>query len=1160
MKKTWKALGALLLAGLMLVSSVPAFASGESVQMQTWTAADGAPTSSYRAAAGTKLAFVSAASIANGAAAVDIWVDGVLYEDIAVENYGELVSLMEASGLNGSKKIVLTGVMEYAGFDAAAGTVALYNAVGPNDNILHIPDETTQEAVRAVFEGLFYYGTAAGVEAYYTFDNGYGLYVDGFYAPVAADCVYYAISEDGLAVLDGPANAIYEKSALAKAGFEAPYSLAVTERNEAGEISAIYYSNVVSSADTTTIRLGMDDNAAVDNELTREYGKYLDYDFNGFTAKADIAETAIYLYTGAAEGVAADGTAALAYADGAMNTYAPVEIESIVLEEDGLVGEEFANGKAVAYATNGGLLSVDYARIDNQYSVANCGILGALEAGSISWGLSQESGYNALIFATNGGTILFGDPEGERSYVRGYGQIGNAIFATGAGMYDIEGVAEDGVATTAGTAEAYVYNTDIWVDGWNGHITDATRGGFVYLEDVEGYSGYPGSAIGNGSGLTTDTGDGMVIAKDSHIEVFGLASGGIYVIGSNSTGVAINCDIRSWLDGGAVSASGGRIIAIDSTITGKAGFRNRGGATGNGYFEGTTIIADNAYSGTVTLFEGRDYEKTIDFTYNHDFNDTDRAQYVTNAVGEETLAVFELSLPGSIYRNTLTNTADTAKYDNLYLLAGANGYNGKWNYIDVFNAPYCWSNGESASYVTCFEFESSSMTLDIVNGYYDILNDTYDPNDDTLVKDYDFLIVSEFGSSPTLNFKDHEDAVTGIIYNEGYTTTHLNMGMPTTDESELEVNFENTDFIGVFADGDLGLWETDIAYENVNGELTSLNGNYFCATPNGKGEYSFDADSTWYVWSDSYAGTLTLADESCVESFDGEPKNVYVCNYLTIGDVTYTEGQSVTVGDITFTVDSSVFGQEPAPWTGEYTITASVVADDTAAAAAAKVTVPAMAAFEEQFDILVEVPEGYGVAYVTACGKILGAAEEVKCTASFSVELEGVLDIEVAIAPVEGAEVWQYADNGDGTVTITGSSKYTENHDYLYCIVPAEIDGKPVKNFGDGSDNILYRSGVYSITFREGIETFGYQALYDLNGCAIGVLPASATAIDEGFARSMPIAVWGIQAACDAAQDFVDASEYSYDYTNAWEEANIEAMQPAGSMEMMMGSGEPSMG
>ena len=1132
---------------LVLSLGAAALASGEpspETVTQTWTEAQGA-VSSYRPAPGTELAFVPEAQIQGTAASVDIYIDGVLYENVTAANYAELASLKDDSGLNGKKDVILTGVVEYADFDG--GSVKLFNTVGPNDSILCIPNAEAEALARETFEGLFRYGTQAGVDAYYTFDHGYGLYVDGYYAETAPDCAYYAISGNGLAVLDGPANAIYPNSAAAKAGFDAPYTLAVTERDEAGRITAVYYASTGTAPNNDVIRLGLDGNAAVKNDLTDEYGKFLDYDFNGFTATADIAEPAIYLYTDA-----------LAYADGALNTYAPVSVDAIEAETAGMTGEEFANGQAAAYATNGGRLAIGYARVDNSYSVANCGILGMLEAGSVSWGLSQESGYNAMVYATNGGVIELGDMNGPRSCLRGWGQIQNGVFATGAGMYRTEGET-DGVTVSAGTAEAYVYNADIWVSGWNGHVTDATRGGFVYIEDVEGYSGYPGSILGNGSGLTTDTGDGMVIAKDSRIEVFGMASGGMYIIGSNSTGVAVNCEITSWLDGGAVSASGGHIIGIDSVITGKAGFRNRGGATGVASFDGCTIVADNAYAGTVTMFKGTDHEEVIDFAYNKDLTEAERAQYVTNAVGDETLAVFELSLPDSVYRHTAWNDAATAMYDNVYCLAGANGYNGMWRYVDAFRAPYCWSNGESASYVTCFEFESSGMTLDLTNGHYNVKNTLYDEGDDTVVKDYDFLIVSEFGSNPTLNFIDHDDPVTGIIYNEGYTETHLNMGMPAKAESALTVNFRSSDFIGTFCDGDLGFWDTDVTYQDINGNETNKNGNYFCAVPNGKGHYTFDADSVWYVWSDSYCGTLTIADESCVKSYDGTPKTVYLCNGLTVGDTSCAEGDTVTLGDVTFIVDSAVFGQEPAPWTGAYSITAHVVADDPAMAAATTVTVPESADYGETFDIAVETPEGYGVAYVTACGKILGASENVQCTASYSAEYAGALDIEVAVAPVEGSDVWLYEENGDGTVTITGTPKYTENLTYKYVIVPAELDGRPVTGFGNGGDNVLYRSGVYSITFSEGIRDFAYQALYDLNGCAVGILPASAESVDEGFVRSMPAVTWGVNASSAAAQDFVDASRYAYEYINVWDEANIEAVTAsAGSGDPGTGSGEAS--
>lgn len=1148
-----------LFVAFALLLSLGALAAGG--ETQRWSAEEASPVSSVRAPDGMKLGFVPEAVIAADGATVTLWADGVKHENVAVANYGELLALAEGSGLSGKKAVTLTGIMEYSDFDPAAATVRLYDSVGPNDNVLYIPDAETEARVHEAVAALFSLGTADGVEAIYTFDHGYGLYVDGYYAPMAEHCAFYAVSEDGVTVLDAPANALGVDSGLAKAGFDAPYTLAATERNEAGELTAVYYTNVAFSVQSRTVQLGFEGNAAVKNELIDEYDQYLDYDFNGFTASSDTAEVATYLYTGAAEGVAADGEPVLAYADGAQNTYAPVVVESIDLESDGVIpyadGTEYANGKAVAYATNGGLLTVKHASVENAYSIANCGILGAMQSGSVFWGLSQESGYNSAIFATNGGKVIFGDLAGERSYLRVYGHIANGVFATGTGLYDMQDE-----TTTAGTAEAYVYNTDIWVDGWNGHVTDATRGGFIYLENVEGYSGYPGSMLGNGSGLTTDTGDGMVIAKDSHIEVFGMGSAGMYIIGSNSTGVAENCTLRSWVDAGAVSASGGHIIATDSTITGMAGFRNRGGATGISTFENCSIHAANAYEGSVTLFAGKDYEQTIDFAYNWDFTDEEKAAYITNQVNGERLSIFEMSLPGSIYRNTMENTADTRLYDNLYCGAGANGYNGIWNDNAAFASPYCWSTGESASYVTCFEFESSSITLDLVNNTYGIENTHNDSDSDAVVKDFDFLAVSEFGSNPTLNFIDHEKTITGIIYNEGYTTTHKNMGMPTKDESALTVNFINSDFVGTFCDGDLGFWETDVVYENVNGETTNLNGNYFCATPNGKGNYSFDADSVWYVWSDSYVGTLTLASRDCVESYDGAAKTVYVCNGLTIGDESYTEGQSVTVGAVTFLVESDVFGQEPAPWTGEYTITATVAADDAAAAAQTKVTVPESAAYGEEFEIAVELPEGYGVVYVTACGKLLGAQETVFCTASFSVELAGALDIEIAIAPVEGSDVWQYEENGDGTVTITGTTKYSQDTEHRFCIVPAKLDGKAVTGFGTGADNVLYRSEMEAISFQEGIECFGYQALYDLNSCRLGILPASAAEIDEGFVRSMPAVTWGIHAASDAAQDFVEASQYSFEYINVWDEANIAAMESAssgsGEMSGEMASGEPS--
>ncbi|MCD7749487.1 MAG: hypothetical protein LUH42_05510, partial [Oscillospiraceae bacterium] len=354
MKKFWRTTFAVLvlLSMVLTLGGGAVAAETEQKEIQTWSGG-AIVSSSYSAPNGTALAFIPEAEITGDTAAVDIYVDGELYEDIEVTNYASLLALAEDSGLNGKKAVTLVGVIEYDSFDAASGTVALYDAIGPNDNVLYIPDAETEQAVAEVFQSVFNYGTEDGVSAYYTFDQGYGLYVDGYYAETTADCAYYGISDDGtLTVLDGPVNALYTTSALAAAGFAADYSLAAVSRNEDGKVNAVYYTNCTAGADTTTVQLGLDGNATVDNEATETYGIYLDYDFNGFTAAADIAETAIYLYTGAAVGTDEDGNQAEAYADGSLNTYTPVTIESIIADEDGIIryadgSYEYEYGKAV---------------------------------------------------------------------------------------------------------------------------------------------------------------------------------------------------------------------------------------------------------------------------------------------------------------------------------------------------------------------------------------------------------------------------------------------------------------------------------------------------------------------------------------------------------------------------------------------------------------------------------------------------------------------------------------------------------------------------------------------------------------------------------------------------------------------------------------------
>ena len=151
----------LLCLTLALSLGAGALASGEpssETVTQTWTEAQGA-VSSYRPAPGVTLAFVPEARIQGTAASVDIYIDGGLYENVTAANYAELASMKDASGLNGKKDVVLTGVIEYADFDG--GSVNLFNAVGPNDSILCIPNAEAEALARETFDGLFRYGTQA---------------------------------------------------------------------------------------------------------------------------------------------------------------------------------------------------------------------------------------------------------------------------------------------------------------------------------------------------------------------------------------------------------------------------------------------------------------------------------------------------------------------------------------------------------------------------------------------------------------------------------------------------------------------------------------------------------------------------------------------------------------------------------------------------------------------------------------------------------------------------------------------------------------------------------------------------------------------------------------------------------------------------------------
>ena len=185
----------------------------------------------------------------------------------------------------------------------------------------------------------------------------------------------------------------------------------------------------------------------------------------------------------------------------------------------------------------------------------------------------MEWGMNALLYATNGGTIKVGNLNGGISTFTANGDGANGIIAGGTGIKDESsyGLAE--------TSKVYVYNSTFDLQGWNNHVADVVYGGYAYLEKVASTTGKNGSySVGQASALANDFGNGVVEVKDFKTITYGNRSAGAYVIGGGIIS-AENSSFSSTMDAGLVTASGGTFKVKDSSVIGQIAVRNRGGIT-----------------------------------------------------------------------------------------------------------------------------------------------------------------------------------------------------------------------------------------------------------------------------------------------------------------------------------------------------------------------------------------------------------------------------------------------------------------------------------------------------------------------------------------------------------------------------------------------------
>ncbi|MBP2630262.1 MAG: hypothetical protein H6Q70_890 [Firmicutes bacterium] len=470
----------------------------------------------------------------------------------------------------------------------------------------------------------------------------------------------------------------------------------------------------------------------------------------------------------------------------------------------------------------------------------------------------MEWGMNAVLYATNGGVVTVGNMNGERSTIYANGDGANGILAGGAGSDAGTGAAK------SDTSKVYVYHTDFNLEGWNNHVADVVYGGYVYLEDVKATTGMPGSyAVGQGSALANDFGNGVVDAKNFHSTVYGNRSAGIYVIGGGVI-TAKDSSFVSKMDAGLVAASGGTLRMDDSLASGQMAFRNRGGITpsSTSVFNNVSFIVDKDITGYVTgesAYEAVKAWKTAS-------GGTVLSQYMmsdpTLTIGQlcknygiskdkvkTLLAILSKTAGKSYTENTLLRNS---VLDNTYYNYSARQYIGSTDFSQI---PYL-TVGSSFGGLTSsvFEFESAGMNLELNNSTFKNTNDA----------NYNYLVASEAGSAPVLQF--NQSNTSGIIWNEGDVARAVE-GRNADRSSSIIVHFTNSIFTGSFADGYNGLWEVDgLSYTDLDGDKSSFNGNYYKAKANWKNSACFDKNSAWIVNHDSYLGNLTIEAGAIVKA------------------------------------------------------------------------------------------------------------------------------------------------------------------------------------------------------------------------------------------------------------------------------------------------------
>ena len=515
--------------------------------------------------------------------------------------------------------------------------------------------------------------------------------------------------------------------------------------------------------------------------------------------------------------------------------------------------------RSVLHATNGGTIVTGAVNLISTSTIDNAKM--SVESGTrYNEEIGMEWGITAVAYATQGGVIVLGDPDGDldgnnTSYVTANGETTNGAIAVTTG-------------TEGSTSQVYVYNTVMEMQGWNNHVADVMYGGYIYLENVIGSNGIAGSyALGQSGTITNDFGNGVIEGRNVTSIGYGNRTAGSYVIGGGIICLE-QSSLKCYTDGGAVIASGGTFRLTDCVVEGVSGLKMRGG---NSYgtvseFTGCSFIAVQDYPDAGYVY-GEEAAAAIDI-WNRWSGGNALAGFYMSETGYtmgELCRVYGIEDRDGFYAELDTVLDRDEVYTDETLLRGSMLDNTFYNYngglyaeTDYHDIPYLTIGpfgGLTQSVIVCEAGGSNAVFTDCV------FTNENDPA-------YNYLIASEAASYPKITF-DHCAGLNGIIWNEGTNTNRTADGRSAKGDSYIDVTFVSSDFTGSFADGSNGIGAGPVSYTDASGEMTDRAGNYYGAESNFGITAVFDAGSAWYVTGDSYLGLLTVEPGAVLAAADG---------------------------------------------------------------------------------------------------------------------------------------------------------------------------------------------------------------------------------------------------------------------------------------------------